>query len=501
MSPTSPISSRSPSRSSSRTQQPNPPGVLAISSAMLANANQSQSGQGKKSRSRPQNASSASVVDSPVPAMSPTADNQDSRPEPASALTAAIAQHASSTAASPSNSPSKRTRRRRAAKGPPSASDADEVSEVVPQLGESATDSPSAASKHSSRPRQDRGLSSINLDLTSAHRVSDLNNDSRQVGEAIDRMSLSKSAPASSFIEGTQSRKQRSKQIQDDSINSIHPTIRSSNSADEWEMPSASFITGNDSLTWQQAALSRKTSQGKKIPNSKTSNDIKPNKKHTPTPGPTQRAPPLSASSIPTGTTNAAAAGPPTSQQTPTPAVSGLTWQQAMLQKSAPATPSYDLFEALEPVPDHSRTRSSPVKNSRPFTRSQQQSVPSKPPAANKQEVDLDKQLNDLVLSSVKPTTKSIQPKSAKKTKPIPISATTSSAPNAAAASPSATRPIPMTANSNSPTKSALYAGPKFHNSPHAAQLPTPRLAAFLNKNRESSPAAQSPSGTEAIFA
>lgn len=53
------------------------------------------------------------------------------------------------------------------------------------------------------------------------------------------------------------------------------------------------------------------------------------------------------------------------------------------------------------------------------------------------------------------------------------------------APAPAPARPVAL---SVSPSKSALYAGPKFHNSPSAGQLPTPRLAGLLNKSRDATP-------------
>lgn len=522
--------SRSPSRSANRQSQSSTPGVLAISSAMLANANQSQNGQsktfGKRSKStnqrRSQNASSTSLFDPSAPTDSPTtaANKAETRPEPASALTAMMTSHSASdeVASSPANSPSKRTRSRRRAKPAPSASDADEV--AAHSEDPAAAQSLAPASK-ASRPRHPRGISAINLVDTSTSQNDDQSIDSPSLtpGQQ-DTASLSKSAPASSFLESLQhSSKRRGKQNPSsrDTPPSSKAPIRGSNSADEWEMPSARLITGGDTLTWQQqAALTRKSSQQSKK-NPKNIDTLTSKKQHPSTAS--QSASPAG-TTVPSGLSNAMAIGAANSH-TSAQSSPALTWQQALLQRSTPATPSSgNIFEALEdgysgarPASDHHRTRSSPVKNSRPFTRSQQQIATGKSVAANNKDViDLDKQLNDLVLSSVKPST-ATQPKSAKKVKPIPISPSTYTreerAQNSdsdkiqtpAGTSPSVTKPVPLASSSSSPSKSALYAGPKFHNSPHAAQLPTPRLAAFLNRNRESSPVAQSPSTTEAIFA
>ncbi|KAK9898555.1 hypothetical protein P389DRAFT_177961 [Cystobasidium minutum MCA 4210] len=533
---TSNPSSRSPSRTADRQSQSTTPGVLAVSSAMLANANQSQSGQskasGKRSKSssqrRSQNASSTNLLDPLSPAESPSVTS--SKQEPTSALIAMMTSHAASGdgASSPASSPNKRTRSRRKAKPAPSGSEGDDTAgqSEDPAAG---TQTPMSASK-GSRPRQARGVSAINLAFTNASQQDDSGIDSQPGTPSHSHSdSLSKSAPASSFLETLpQTSKRRGKQqpptnnTYKDATSSSKPPVRGSNSADEWEMPSSHLITGADTLTWQQqAALTRKSSQqGKKNP--KTT-EVTAFKKHQ-TPSTSHNGTPTTATA-PSGLSNAMAAGAAksTSSAQASPA---LTWQQALLQRSTPATPSANIFEALEdgysgarPASDHYRTRSSPVKASRPFTRSQQQQqqqqqqkASGKTGLTDDEVVDLDKQLSDLVLSSVKPA-KAAQPKSAKKAKPIPIqpSAFTqeerahNSEPDVArvpsGTSPSVTKAIPLTATSSSPNKSALYAGPKFHNSPHAAALPTPKLAAFLNRNRESSPAAQSPSTTEAIFA
>lgn len=523
--------SRSPSRAMDSPRQSSTPGVLAISSAMLANANQSQSGQSttpssKRSKSvnqrRAQNASTTSLFDPQSPVPSPRASKEDSQPQPGSALTAALAQDSPTAAASPADSPSKRTRVRRRAKAPQSASDPDEGGELV---GGQPVDASSAPAAKASRPRQGRGTSAVNMALKFSAQA-DLDDTSNSPREALDPSQLSRSAPASSFLDNVQqSRKRNDKQTpntsnnfqKEDNQQTNHLTPRGSNSADEWEMPSAR--TGNDSLTWQQqAALSSKSSQGKKSNNiNKTINDNKQYKKQAV--APVQRVTPLGVTSPAprSGLSNAMSVA---ASNEPAPTPSSLTWQQEQLQRSSPATPSANnLFEALEdgysgarPATDHSRTRSSPVKNSRPFTRSQQQNASLKSASADKEEVDLDKLLNDLILSSTKPD-KPAQSKSAKKTKLIPINASTVDELKAAElnksarmqsmfdAAPSISKPIPMSAGSVSPSKSALYAGPKFHNSPHAGQLPTPRLAAFMNRNRDSSPATPSPPNAGAIFA
>lgn len=521
--------SRTPSRVSPSSTPT--PGILAISSATLANANQTQSTQGKSadkrsksgSQRRSQNASSASLYDPSSPAPSQAATQQP-HSEPASALTAALTQQSSELAAasSPSSSPSKRTRSRRKQKP---ASDADEPADGQASSVDPAPDSPAPASR-SARPQQGRGLSNANLTFTSTSQEEQpKTNTSLFSSNAPNPSTLSKSAPASSFLEGVQQSKKRrggkqshsnsSTNLQKENASANTP-IRGSNSADEWEMPVARLITGNDSLTWQQqAALTRKSSQSSKKTNNKKE-DTNVFKKQTPAPA--QSSSTSNASNKSSGLSNVMAASAPSGQSSAQPSPA-LTWQQALLQRSAPATPSsLNLFEALEegfsgarPASDHSRTRSSPVKASRPITRSQKKETQVK--ANLSDEDDLDKQLRDLVLSSVKPS-QMAQPPSAKKVKPIPIKP--SGKPNGEevarntepevtqapiSASPSTTRPIPMSSSSGSPTKSALYAGPKFHNSPHAAQLPTPRLAAFLNRNRESSPVTQSTTGAEVIFA
>jgi hypothetical protein len=279
---------------------------------------------------------------------------------------------------------------------------------------------------------------------------------------------------------------------------------------------------GHDALTWQQQSLGRKASnstttkkqQGNKNGAKKAGTfdktEVEAVKPHAPSgisimaPPPASSSRPLPASSHPT--------------PVPTPSAAPLTWQQELFQKSGPSTPSSQLFTALEeghsgahPAKE-TRARSSPSK-----ARSAQQKNAYHSDGFAGDEGNLENSMSGLALNPSKTVAKNKQAKKAHAAAPLAIPGsvpkhhhyTRSSAKQAHAASDSdadnsveeetanlsfgeeasapmeSTRPLAMSA---SPTKSSLYAGPKFHNSPSAGQLPTPRLAAFLNRNKESSP-------------
>lgn len=554
------------------------PGILAVSSAMMANANQSQNGANKNSSKRGKssssiqrrninNASSQSIVD----LNTSIEDLGDSKSEQVSSLTA-------STISSPS--PSKRRGKKQSNKsavstGGYNTSDADEQlvndhdgSSLLLLAGQDNTlaDSPARNTRSGgsvrSRPKHRRGISSSNLTLTTSAdadraaadllkpaphqrfhtRPEDIDTD---LASATSSATLSKSAPASSFLEGAYATRKNggngklknnnnnSNSIQQDKHQS---QIRSSNSADEWEMPSVGLIKGNDVLTWQQqAALTRKGSQGKKGGKSTSVAAFNPKKQ----PAQANQIPPhnskhkQSNATPPSGIAQSIAANAANedqaSQVSPT-----LTWQQALLQRSAPATPaSSKIFDALEeghsgarPASDHHRTRSSPAKP-RPNTRlaqqqQQQQQTPSSNPGSE-DDSGLDKHFDKMSLTRSQGA--AAAKSGTKKAKPIPIHPTGpsyqrsqveqdgqaspfQSAATTATATTAVSAPVPAkptaiaSVGSVSPTKAtALYAGPKFHNSPHAGALPTPKLAAFLNRNRESSPVTSTPPTSGAIFA
>ncbi|KAL7008204.1 hypothetical protein EMMF5_002386 [Cystobasidiomycetes sp. EMM_F5] len=346
---------------------------------------------------------------------------------------------------------------------------------------------------------------------------------------------LSKSAPASSFLASrTQKARKHAKHatdidridhgLQPDNL-AIPAPIRSSNSADEWDMPvTASKV--NDALTWQQQlGLSRKPSKSaKKLPASKAVNGHDT----TVSNAANQRTSP---------TSDVPASAPLTSNfggLSATRPTSGLTWQQELLRSSAPATPvPSTVFAALEeghtgahpsrePYPSHhARTSSSPSKNNRMGKREQ--------PRRDENTIDeavnnpqLNRSLAALSLASSGNSAGS-QPRSRKGAStnnvnqtnafghhsepPSAVPATAARVEPSAAGTPSAalivgphtpdtTQPIAMSASPskpasalrNQPTSSSpvFYAGPRFHNSPSAGQLPTPKLAGLLSRHKSS---------------
>ena len=305
---------------------------------------------------------------------------------------------------------------------------------------------------------------------------------------------LSKSAPASSFLEPPQAQRRTRKQSQKGSSNVAGAML---SSADEWDMPGSA--TGHDSLTWQQQGLSRKASGG-----GGANGSSKYAKKPVPALATTKDTPASGISAL------ASAAAEPS------PPPSSMTWQQQLFRQ-APA-PAADLFSALEdghsgahPAKD-GRSRTSPAKP-RALQRSQ---------SAQEHEYKLDTEAIDRSFSgldleerkktrgkknkkkdgtaspaksiSIPCSALSSQGKKQHSTRPRGVGLTSESdtsvdeiADLSLDETPTASKPISMSA---SPSKSTLYAGPKFHNSPSAGQLPTPRLRAFLSRTKgDQSPA------------
>lgn len=319
---------------------------------------------------------------------------------------------------------------------------------------------------------------------------------------------LSRSAPTTSFL--TSSRPEQ---------NMRHGKYSGFDSADDWDMPTVA--KGNDALTWQQQSLGRKPS-GSREQNKRANKSTK--------------APPVPA---PSGISAlaAAAANNDDREASPSAASSALTWQQELFRgNGASSSPSVNLFEALEeghsgasPARDRS-ARSSPVKQSRKLPQSQQQAatvhrVEFPTQVSDKEDGNsIDKLFASLVMKGDKPkrstSEKQQQPQQTpppSASKPVPVPAPSASGKNSSRQR-QATHPAHASARSGSDTgspvhsdteqplrddklparstnstpiaasvpASTLYAGPKFHNSPSAGQLPTPKF--FLRSRGTTSP-------------
>ncbi|CAD6588538.1 MAG: hypothetical protein CYPHOPRED_004427 [Cyphobasidiales sp. Tagirdzhanova-0007] len=319
---------------------------------------------------------------------------------------------------------------------------------------------------------------------------------------------LSKSAPATSVLNkikhGVSTHKQKVGTSND---------IRSSNSADEWDMPMTA--RGNDALTWQQKDLGRPKPSTGNLKFAKKLFQMEDSGLQTP-----QKMSGISVMAA----ADSAAADRSILSASPNP----LTWQQALLQVVKPGSPSPGLFEALEdghsgahPAKE-ARLRPSPTKQRR------QRSAPNihtnnQSAIVSEEEGGLENELSSLALDNKAQSAKQGR-RPNKRLVPASTVSTPISIPTAAnhyvtrssthqqrqanhtsesegdasldeaanvqlgevtrgmsSLAPSKPRSVPA-----SPVKTPLYAGPKFHNSPDARDLPTPRLAAFLNRNRDS---------------
>lgn len=228
-----------------------------------------------------------------------------------------------------------------------------------------------------------------------------------------------------------------------------------------------------------------------------------------------------------------------------TKASAALTWQQELFRASAPSTPAELLFSALEeghtganPAKDyrsgaHTRMSSSPVKSGRFATNSASTDsrrlnnslaalslAGSKGTPQRKRASTSDGRTSDnakgysdgaIPRTQIRPSANAHVAESVSgssedslaETPAVPVQITgktagVSSAPSSDSRQASmlgkATPPLgsrPPDSLSKSPTKPvaisnspSLYAGPRFHNSPSPGQLPTPRLAAMMNRNK-----------------
>lgn len=361
---------------------------------------------------------------------------------------------------------------------------------------------------------------------------------------------LSKSAPTPSFMQqasnnragvnGSALTAASKASRRNDNGSSSNSNIRGSNSADEWDMPSVA--RGTDALTWQQQSLGRKgslRSSTNKQPQQQHGLYAKQAINHKAT-----------ASTAPSGISAALAASSLDSSKSAesTPAATGppkaLTWQQELFQRSAPTTPS-ELFAPLEegfsgahPAKESAYKRGGNHSPSKPRRTRNTTQRTDETVSTSEGEADLGNTMNALDLnggttrSNSRDTRKAAKKASESKRVTLHKSSvphqqvagashqrnmTTASeesdeapleelnpqaqlarlfaraSPMAVPSPPPSAHPVPAAnerplSMSASPSKAALYAGPKFHNSPSAGQLPTPRLAALLDRNREPSP-------------
>ena len=228
-----------------------------------------------------------------------------------------------------------------------------------------------------------------------------------------------------------------------------------------------------------------------------------------------------------------------------TKANAALTWQQELFRASAPSTPADLLFSALEeghtganPAKDyrsgaHTRMSSSPVKSGRIATNSAStdsrrlnnslaalslagsKGTPQRKRASTSDGRTSDNakgysnsaiprsQIRPFANANIAESDSGSSEDSIAETPAVPVQITGKTAGlNSAPSSDSrqasmlgkATPPLgsrPPDSLSKSPTKPvaisnspSLYAGPRFHNSPSPGQLPTPRLAAMMNRNK-----------------
>lgn len=311
---------------------------------------------------------------------------------------------------------------------------------------------------------------------------------------------LSKSAPTVSFLEGNGGRRTRKQSSRVEQLDSYQTT----NSADEWDMPLAG--KGNDALTWQQQVLSRKPSNGSGNRRAQSGRKQGNGTAREPLSGISA----LAAASSRHGDRQADSASAPPQSNAAAP--SSLTWQQQLFRSnSASSTPTQsDLFSALE----DGYSGAHPAKDNR-------RASPTKGRAGKRSTEAVDDSKNGRMSARVTSQRSGTPSNSASRSIP-PFGASYAHQRQATSGSDSgsinedianlslgeegstvqhgrssfpaqAHAPIPI---SSSPTKGGLYAGPKFHNSPSAGQLPTPRLAAFMSRaaNRSSpTPQAQTP--------
>ena len=383
------------------------------------------------------------------------------------------------------------------------------------------------------KPRHTRGRSQ---NLTLSHDVPGEDNHAQLVLELLDNALLnpsspsllSKSAPATSFLMTHPQKKLHYKSSEDQIQLQKHSKnpIRGSNSADEWDMPLTSR-RNNDALTWQQQDLSRIRISAKA---NKIADKFIVSGEHTGSKKPAHLSA-ISAMAIP-DTPLQPLATPPSYSASPAP----LTWQQALLQPTGPGTPSSSVFTALEdghsgthPAKE-SRSRPSPHKQRKQWSAPDIHKVATRSAPASEEE-GLDIRLSGLTLDGKLPSHQNAK-KTSRRNPPVFIASSPIKIPSAGKqpntrSSSHLKQPAQPTSDSEadvsldeaanlsfedeipshlpsftptkprsipaSPVKNTLYAGPKFHNSPSAGALPTPRMAAFLAKNREVAPTVGEP--------